>query len=236
MLIQVRKTVASTSTFSVVFVLNSHRILSQRLPRNLTVAFLFTKFLGYISKWKYLLGKKVWTKQPAKSTWVTEQLNNFPTLPYKGKKKKTTQNQQNHYIIQVGKSIKFGVAVKSAVGWPVNDADFCPSCRQIHLNNRMAWAENPQSRAFLSHTLQAFHEALSHIMDHSGPHKSSFVTHKFELLSDLSSFSSMVQPSLDPPSLLLHSVFPSSLSILHILKPRKFCCKWCLTEAYKLSG
>lgn len=76
----------------------------------------------------------------------------------------------------------------------------------------MAWVENLQSRAFLSHTLQALLEALSDIMAHSGPHKSSFLTHKFELLSDLSTFSNMVQPSLDPPSLLLHSIFPGSLS------------------------
>lgn len=53
----------------------------------------------------------------------------------------------------MGNSSKSGVAVKSAVGWPVNEADFCPSCRQIPL---MAWVENLQSRAFLSHTLQSF--------------------------------------------------------------------------------
>lgn len=83
----------------------------------------------------------------------------------------------------------------------------------------MAWVENLQNRILLSHTLQAIHEALSDIMVHSGPHKSSFETQKFELLSDLSSFSYMVQSSLDPPSLLLHTISSGFLSILHILKP-----------------
>lgn len=64
---------------------------------------------------------------------------------------------------------------------------------------------------------QVFHKVLSDIMvwcGHSGPHKSSIVIHRSDLLSVISSILYMVQPSLDPPSHLLHNIFSGCLSIL----------------------
>jgi len=97
----------------------------------------------------------------------------------------------------VGKSINSGAAVKSAVGWPVNNADFCPSRRHVPLHNVTVRAGSPRSGL---PPLQAFHTALSDLTAHSGPRKSSFARHKPELSSVLSSIFYMVQPILDPPS------------------------------------